>query len=73
MCSVLMDFQYAAVNGEKWCSILLIKKSISDPHINICVGPCNTFVALKQFNLLRPNTLFWSNFIYYPQHIGLKQ
>ena len=40
---------------------------ISDPHINICVGPHNTCVALKQFNLLPTNTLFWSNFIYYPQ------
>ena len=28
------------------------------PHINICVGPPNTCVALKQFNLLLPNTLF---------------
>ena len=26
-------------------------------HINICVGPPNTCVALKQFNLLPPNTL----------------
>ena len=32
--------------------------AISDPHINICVGPPNTCVALKQFNLLPPNTLF---------------
>ena len=40
--------------------------AILDPHINICVGPPNTCVALKQFNLLPPNTLFWSNFIYYP-------
>ena len=31
--------------------------AISDPHINICVGPTNTSVALKQFNLLSPNTL----------------
>ena len=31
---------------------------ISDLHINICVGPPNTCVALKQFNLLPPNTLF---------------
>ena len=31
--------------------------AISDPHINICVGPSNTCVALKQFNLLPPNTL----------------
>ena len=31
--------------------------AISDPHINICVGPPNTCVALKQFNLLPPNTL----------------
>ena len=41
--------------------------AISDPDINICVGPFNACVALKQFNLLAPNTLFWSNFIYYPQ------
>ena len=26
--------------------------AISDPNINICVGPPNTYVALKQFNLL---------------------
>ena len=32
--------------------------AISDPHINICVGPLNICVALKQFNLLPPNTLF---------------
>ena len=31
--------------------------AISDPHINICVGPPNTCIALKQFNLLPPNTL----------------
>ena len=36
------------------------------PHINICVGSSNTCVALKQFNLLPPNTLFWSNFVYHP-------
>ena len=30
--------------------------AISDPHINICVGPPNTCIALKQFNLLPPNT-----------------
>ena len=29
----------------------------SDPHINICEGPPNTCVALKQFHLLPPNTL----------------
>ena len=40
--------------------------AISDPHINICVGTPNTCIALKQFNLLPPNTLFWSNFTYYP-------
>ena len=40
--------------------------AISDSHINICIGPPNTCVALKHFNLLPPNTLFWSNFIYYP-------
>ena len=40
--------------------------AISDPHINICVRPPNTCVALKQFNLLPPNTLLWSNFTYYP-------
>ena len=27
-----------------------------DPHINICVIPPNICVALKQFNLLPPNT-----------------
>ena len=32
--------------------------AITDPHINICVRPPNTCVALKQFNLLPPNTLF---------------
>ena len=37
-----------------------------DPHINICVRSPNTCVALKQFNLLPPSTLFRSNFIYYP-------
>ena len=37
--------------------------SISDPHINICVGPPNSCNALKQFNLLPPNTMFWTNFI----------
>ena len=31
--------------------------AISDPHINTCVGPPYTCVALKQFNLLPPNTL----------------
>ena len=28
--------------------------AITDPHINICVRPPNTCVALKQFNLLSP-------------------
>ena len=28
------------------------------PHINICVRSPNTCIALKQFNLLPPNTLF---------------
>ena len=28
--------------------------AISDPHINIYVGPPNTCVALKQFNLFTP-------------------
>ena len=46
--------------------------AISDPHINICVGPPNTCIALKQFHLLLPNTLFWSNFIYYPQRFEAK-
>ena len=32
--------------------------AVSDPHINICVGPPNTCIALKQFNLLPSNTLF---------------
>ena len=32
--------------------------AISDTHINICVRLPNTCVALKQFNLLPPNTLF---------------
>ena len=31
--------------------------AILDPHINICVGPSSTCIALKQFNLLPPNTL----------------
>ena len=31
---------------------------ILDHHINICVRPSNTCVALKQFNLLPPNTMF---------------
>ena len=31
--------------------------AILDPHINICVTPPNTCIALKQFNLLPPNTL----------------
>ena len=31
--------------------------AISDPYINICVGLTNTCIALKQFNLLPPNTL----------------
>ena len=31
--------------------------AISYLHINVCVGPPNTCVALKQFNLLPPNTL----------------
>ena len=30
--------------------------AISDPHINIRVGPPNTCVALEQFNLLPLNT-----------------
>ena len=30
--------------------------AILDPHINICVRPPNTCVALKKFNLLPPNT-----------------
>ena len=30
--------------------------AISDRHINICVGSPNICVALKQFNLLPPNT-----------------
>ena len=30
--------------------------AILDPHINICVRPLNTCVALKQFHLLPPNT-----------------
>ena len=32
--------------------------AISYPHINICVRLLNTWVALKQFNLLPPNILF---------------
>ena len=36
---------------------------ISDPHINIYVGPPNTCIALKQFNLLLPSIFFQSNFI----------
>ena len=30
--------------------------AISDPHINICVRPPNTCIALKQFHLLPSNT-----------------
>ena len=30
--------------------------AISEPHINICVGPPNTCIVLKQFHLLPPNT-----------------
>ena len=33
--------------------------AILDPHINICVRPPNTCVALKQFHLLPPNTSVW--------------
>ena len=40
--------------------------AILDSHINICVGPINTCIALKQFHLLPPNTLLWSNFIHFP-------
>ena len=40
--------------------------AISEPHINICVEPPNTCIDLKQFNLLCPNALLSSNFIYYP-------
>ena len=32
--------------------------AILGPNINVCVGPPSTCVALKQFNLLPPNTLF---------------
>ena len=32
--------------------------AILDSHINVCVGHPNTCAALKQFNLLPPNTLF---------------
>ena len=32
--------------------------AILDPHINKCVGPPNTCIALKQFNILPPNKLF---------------
>ena len=32
--------------------------AISDPQINVCAGPPNTYIASKQFNLLPPNTLF---------------
>ena len=31
--------------------------AILDPHINICVGSPNTYIALKQFHLFLPNTL----------------
>ena len=43
---------------------------ISDPHINICVGPPNTCTALKQFNLLPPNTHCFGE-ISFIIHIGL--
>ena len=47
--------------------IYLVKPlAILDPHMNVCVWPPNTCVALQQFNFLPPNTLLWSNFIYYP-------
>ena len=47
--------------------------AISDPHINICVGPPNTCIAaLKQFNLLPPNTHCFEE-ISFIIHIGLKQ
>ena len=32
--------------------------AILDPHINICVRPPDICIALKQFNLLPPSTLF---------------
>ena len=34
------------------------------PYQYLC-KTLNTCIALKQFNLLPPNTMFWSNFIYY--------
>ena len=30
--------------------------AILNPHINICAGPPNTCIALKQYHLLPPNT-----------------
>ena len=30
--------------------------AISDPHINICVGPPNTYIALKEFIIYYPLT-----------------
>ena len=52
------------VPGLSWIYLVGLL-AILDPYINICVGPPNTCIALKQFYLLPPNTLYWSNFIYY--------
>ena len=30
--------------------------AISDPHINICVGPPNTYIALKEYIIYYPLT-----------------
>ena len=37
--------------------------AISDPHVNICVGPPNTCIALKQSNLLPPALIEAISFI----------
>ena len=46
---------------------------ISDPHINICVGPSNTCVDLKQFNLLPLTHCFEAISYITLYHIGLKE
>ena len=64
-CSIsngLTQMVYHGITGVHSPEPLLIylvgPLAISDPHINICVRPPNTYIALKQSNLLPPNTLF---------------
>ena len=47
--------------------------AISDPHIYICVGPPNTCVALKQFNLFPLTHYFEAISFITPWHISLNQ